>query len=364
MDAKNGDSPYENARKHRLEENKKRLQELGLAGLSNCLSKSLTPTKSPGQSRRGKPSVLREKVKVQLRRSKRNSTNPQPDYQEVEIDIRRRARFENTGSARYYSRLYERKYASEEARMSATNKAEAIKEGLPLTNASFVKPMLQSHVTGGFWLGLPAAFCKDCLPKKDDRIVLEDENNEEWETIYLANKTGLSGGWRGFSLDHGLVDGDALVFELVQPRRFKVHIVRNSEPNASTVEGDEKIGEQPKEKAQTAAEKLSSTKVRQRLVWETGLEKGNEIEEKADSEEAEMEGHPNKGIMKEQGRKKRKDKREDEIVGLFDVRCNEHHDSSKKGKDITSYLKSRKPLDAIREPKKEMQTSSDGIEVC
>ena len=61
------------------------------------------------------------------------------------------------------------------------------------------------------------------MPKRDERIVLEDDKNEEWETIYLANKTGLSGGWRGFSLDHGLVDGDALVFELAEPLRFKVN---------------------------------------------------------------------------------------------------------------------------------------------
>ena len=52
--------------------------------------------------------------------------------------------------------------------------------------------------------------------------MLENEKGEEWDTVYLANKTGLSGGWRGFSLDHGLVDGDALVFELVEPCRFKV----------------------------------------------------------------------------------------------------------------------------------------------
>jgi hypothetical protein len=75
--------------------------------------------------------------------------------------------------------------------------------------------------------GLPSGFCKAHLPKKDETIVLENEKGEEWDTVYLANKTGLSGGWRGFSLDHGLVDGDALVFELVQHCRFKVRKVQN-----------------------------------------------------------------------------------------------------------------------------------------
>ena len=63
-----------------------------------------------------------------------------------------RARFDNAGAHRHYSRSYERIFASDEARMGATSKAESIKEGLPLSHPSFVKPMLQSHVTGGFWL--------------------------------------------------------------------------------------------------------------------------------------------------------------------------------------------------------------------
>lgn len=32
----------------------------------------------------------------------------------------------------------------------------------------------------------------------------------------------LVGGWKGFAIDHQLVDGDALVFQLVKPTEFKV----------------------------------------------------------------------------------------------------------------------------------------------
>lgn len=53
-------------------------------------------------------------------------------------------------------------------------------------------------------------------------IALVDEEDEEFETKYLANKNGLSGGWRGFAIDHQLVDGDALVFHLTTPTTFKV----------------------------------------------------------------------------------------------------------------------------------------------
>jgi hypothetical protein len=59
-------------------------------------------------------------------------------------------------------------------------------------------------------------------------MTLEDENGDEFQTKYLAQKTGLSGGWRGFSIDHELVDGDALVFQLVSPTRFKASTLIHS----------------------------------------------------------------------------------------------------------------------------------------
>ncbi|KAH7432859.1 hypothetical protein KP509_07G043800 [Ceratopteris richardii] len=77
--------------------------------------------------------------------------------------------------------------------------------------------------------GLPLKFCKKHLPRDDGTMILEDENGEEWESVYLAHRTGLSGGWRGFAIDHHLEDGDAIIFELIKPTRFKVHIIRVSE---------------------------------------------------------------------------------------------------------------------------------------
>jgi hypothetical protein len=49
-----------------------------------------------------------------------------------------------------------------------------------------------------------------------------DEVDDEVESLYLALKRGLSAGWRKFSIDHELVDGDCLVFELIQRTTFKV----------------------------------------------------------------------------------------------------------------------------------------------
>ena len=48
--------------------------------------------------------------------------------------------------------LSNRVYAAEHSRAEATEKAEAFESGLGSDYPTFVKPMLQSHVTGGFWM--------------------------------------------------------------------------------------------------------------------------------------------------------------------------------------------------------------------
>lgn len=53
-------------------------------------------------------------------------------------------------------------------------------------------------------------------------MVLEDESGKEYETKYLAEKVGLSAGWRGFSVAHKLVERDVLVFQLVGSSKFQV----------------------------------------------------------------------------------------------------------------------------------------------
>ncbi|CAI0415677.1 unnamed protein product [Linum tenue] len=92
--------------------------------------------------------------------------------------------------------------------------------------------MVRSHVYSCFWLvscfsvhyGLPSRFCKKILPKWDSTLILEHESGSTQETTYLAKRTGLSGGWRAFAIEYKLNDGDALVFQLVEPERFKVCI--------------------------------------------------------------------------------------------------------------------------------------------
>ncbi|KAK9109171.1 hypothetical protein Sjap_017231 [Stephania japonica] len=89
---------------------------------------------------------------------------------------------------------------------------------------SFVKYMIRSNVTSCFWLGLPSKFCIMYLPNKDCEITLVDENDEEYVTKYIVSRYGLSGGWRRFSITHGLVEGDTLSFHLVEAAKLEVTI--------------------------------------------------------------------------------------------------------------------------------------------
>ncbi|XP_004232039.1 B3 domain-containing protein Os01g0234100 [Solanum lycopersicum] len=91
---------------------------------------------------------------------------------------------------------------------------------------SFMKLLVRSHVGSCFWMGLPVPFCKNHLPRKDTPVILESETGEEFEIKYIAEKTGLSAGWRKYAAAHKLVEGDVLVFQLVEPTRFKVYVIR------------------------------------------------------------------------------------------------------------------------------------------
>ncbi|KAJ0975952.1 hypothetical protein J5N97_017917 [Dioscorea zingiberensis] len=218
---------YEELRQRQVEENKKKIELLKLNQLSINLQESTSPKPSPSKQskRKARP---QEGEMVALRRSSRVANLPGMNYKEVAVyheDVEKRPR-------RAYSQrkdLMDRVYASPEARAYAENKADAVQAELDPKFPSFVKPMTQSHVTGGFWLGLPTQFCRRHLPKRDETIILEDENGDRFDTLFLARKAGLSAGWRGFSILHELVDGDAVVFHLIERTTFKVYIIRASE---------------------------------------------------------------------------------------------------------------------------------------
>jgi len=163
-----------------------------------------------------------QKQVVEVRRSTRFVNKPAPIYKEVAVDrvaIPRRI----LGRQRNLSNLV---LASPEAIAEADEKAEKLVSGLPPGYPILTKSMQPSHVAGGFWLGLPVDFCKLNLPSRDDVMTLIDEDGDEYPTIYLARKRGLSGGWKGFAVAHHLVHGDAVVFQLIGRTTFKVYIIR------------------------------------------------------------------------------------------------------------------------------------------
>ncbi|MCL7028621.1 hypothetical protein MKW94_025517 [Papaver nudicaule] len=109
-------------------------------------------------------------------------------------------------------------------RAIATRRAEELYANLTRDDGfpCFVKSMLRSHVDRGFWLGLPISFCREHLPTHDEKITLVDGSWKEFRTNYLVQKLGLTKGWRQFAMFHDLLDGDALVFQLIEPTKLKV----------------------------------------------------------------------------------------------------------------------------------------------
>lgn len=110
----------------------------------------------------------------------------------------------------------------------AMKRAKEVRAKLDPGFPSFLKLMLRSHVSGGFCLRIPSCFCKLHMPKHDQTIVLEDETGKAYEVKYLADKMVISAGWKGFSILHKLLEGDVIVFHLVQFDKVKVYIVRAS----------------------------------------------------------------------------------------------------------------------------------------
>ncbi|KAF7034059.1 hypothetical protein CFC21_045112 [Triticum aestivum] len=216
---------YEEQRRRQMEENDRKLEELGLHQLSAAVREAAGRKPSPVrlEAKSVKPKQVPRDAPV--RQSSRVASLPkQPKYRYETSNSERRERGSSTRSD-----IINRVDATDEARLHANSEAqELLRKLVPGGNPSFVKPMKQSHVTGGFWLGLPSHFCGLYLPGSDDTITLEDEEGVEYKTRYLALKTGLSAGWRRFALDHNLVDGDCLVFEWVVWNTFYVYIIRQS----------------------------------------------------------------------------------------------------------------------------------------
>ncbi|KAK1385633.1 TF-B3 domain-containing protein [Heracleum sosnowskyi] len=263
---KNNSNTYEEARKQRVLENQKRIEELGILKISKSLA-DIAKSAKP-QRRQPKPRATSIGILEPRRSSRAHTVVSYRDDIDVELpSMRKRSRFNSSWTSYLARPVDEVKCATLEERNTALRSAEKLKSNLQSEYPYFIKSMVRSHVYSCFWLGLPSWFCEDHLPKSDGNteIVLEDENGAEYEAVYISKRTGLSGGWRAFALDHKLDDGDALVFELIEPTRLKVYIVRagddlGKEEMLEDTEADRSSKEMPKETIITTKRKTETKK--------------------------------------------------------------------------------------------------------
>ncbi|KAL2922106.1 hypothetical protein RDABS01_013597, partial [Bienertia sinuspersici] len=169
-----------------------------------------------------KPRTVAKKM-VQVRRSARVANYPAPVYAEISLPrllSLRKLEFcwkfcRSYGVARSID-LSNNVIATDEVMEYTIQEAKNLNsklndEGFP----TLIRPMPPSHVTGGFWLGLPRDFCRASLPRGDGMVTLVYEEEDEYAVVYLACKRGLSGVWKGFCEAHQLVDRDAVIFQVI-----------------------------------------------------------------------------------------------------------------------------------------------------
>lgn len=125
-----------------------------------------------------------------------------------------------------YIVVSQRRPVSQAEKEKALNAAKAFKTNQP----AFKKIMMKSNVYKGFWLSFPSSFAAEYLPSEIQPVTLMNPAGKEWRAKLLGCRSnpGLSGGWKRFSIDNQLEEGDVCIFELIDRMKlcFKVHICR------------------------------------------------------------------------------------------------------------------------------------------
>ncbi|KAL3365112.1 hypothetical protein AABB24_010324 [Solanum stoloniferum] len=256
---------YEEVRRQRVLDNKKRFEDLGILNISKNLSDiSKSEKKSDYKTELRRVRQKANDVYMSEPRRSARARNPVPTYRdEIDIELpslRKRSKFSSSWASYLARPLEEVKVASYEEKVQALKCAEKLHSNLQSDNPFFIKTMVRSHVYSCFWLGLPTRFCQDHLPKSTVDVLLVDEEGIEYEALFIGKRTGLSGGWRAFALDHKLDDGDALVFELVEPTKFKVYIVRASQCSSEVDKSGAEKGESEAEETPKSETKKRKNK--------------------------------------------------------------------------------------------------------
>ncbi|KAF8698857.1 hypothetical protein HU200_035117 [Digitaria exilis] len=197
---------YEAKRRRQIEENKRRIEELGL--------RQLAAAAIPPQAKRPKHKarVPGAADTAPPRRSGRVANLPeQPEYREK---IMKKRVIGMTA--------VERSYAIAKA------KAKELECKLGANYPTFVKTITQSSATS-FCLSLPPQFFREHLPEHVKVITLVDEEDDEFEVQYHKTPRDhhyYMTRWKWFAINHKLDAGDCLVFQLIEQTKFKVYIMR------------------------------------------------------------------------------------------------------------------------------------------
>ncbi|KAI3860392.1 hypothetical protein MKX03_032137 [Papaver bracteatum] len=201
---------YEEARKQRLEDNKRRFEEFGVLKISNNLQD------------------VNKKEKKNQSKVKSKATPINPDL--VRRSSRPRNQVTYSETNRCEPSYMAKRVAIKDARADALKRAMSFQSGLLTRNPSFVKSMSPLEVAGDFRLNIPSLISNKLPKEAEVKIVLEDEGGSLYETHCDGTITypELRAGWGTFSRDHNLDDGDALVIELIEPTRWKIHIFKMS----------------------------------------------------------------------------------------------------------------------------------------
>ncbi|XP_073120276.1 B3 domain-containing protein Os01g0234100-like [Henckelia pumila] len=82
------------------------------------------------------------------------------------------------------------------------------------------------------YLALPRRFCHEHLPDFDQAVVFVGEDGKKFRVAYCSGTCRFSVGWKRFYDAYNLVEGDALVFLVIDAEhfKFKVYVVRSCRP--------------------------------------------------------------------------------------------------------------------------------------
>lgn len=246
------DNAYEAQRQARILANQRYMSESGLLTAASSALQSLKPIRRVLTANRA---ARARRVLEPSRRSARAADQPAPSYKETELTailVRqqssggRHSRHKARIGARSSTRIVPDNVDPGYSRAAVDAAAEAGDDlCASLENPAACKVMMQSMVSGGYWMQAPAAIVP-CVGLDKKEVVFEttdthvstswsdfrysDEGSRPvtWHVMWLPRPSGagFSGMWRGFAIDMELKVGDAVVWEVLDSDRIRVHIFR------------------------------------------------------------------------------------------------------------------------------------------